>query len=89
MEDIGLNAFMMLSHVLSIEARVMHAPILQVQALAPLHCTVPCSLTVVCPRQVVLVTSIGTDEFFFPLNLLWCAQQSQATTATTVPLYLL
>jgi uncharacterized protein YbjT (DUF2867 family) len=24
-----------------------------------------------CPPQVVLVTSVGTDSPFFPLNLLW------------------
>jgi len=35
--------------------------------------------TAVVHRQVILVTSIGTDEPFFPLNLLWCAPHAPAT----------
>ena len=33
-----------------------------------------------CALQVILVTSIGTDEPFFPLNLLWCEAHSQSGT---------
>jgi len=37
------------------------------------------NMTAFVHLQVILVTSIGTDEVFFPLNLLWYASHAPAT----------